>query len=526
MKKVNNINLMNVNDVKELLGIKSDEVQTWQELKDVIQRNQKPNLAMLVDFYELTMSQTFFDTGDKDVETYFDIFFRTNPLESGYSISGGLDEIIDFIRDFHFNEADIDYLRSTNYFSEKFLNYLSNLKFNGDVWAIPDGTPVFPNEPVVTIKAKIIEAQLLETIMLAYFNHGSLIATAAKRITSVVPAVNVNDMGARRGHGESVTQGSKYAAIGGCSATSNVLAAMTYGLKPTGTMAHSIIEFYGNDYDAFLAYAKSNPTNCIFLIDTYDTLKKGLPAAIQVAKDYLVPNSYPFIGVRIDSGDLAYYSKEARKMLDEAGFYNTKIILTNGLKEDTIASLKDQGAAVEALGVGDNIIAPKERMNGVYKLVAINHEGKIVPRIKLSSDEIKMTNPGYKKVYRFYDNKTGYALGDVVALADEVIPNNVYTLISPKEEWKTKTINNYTVRELQVPIFKDGKLVYNKPTAIESTKYCKEQFKTLYPEIKRALNPHEYYVDLSAGLLNLKKNLIKQYRYEQPKIYKKGAYHE
>lgn len=516
-------NLKSVEEIKRLMGINDENITTWKQLRDEIVKNQKPNLAMLTDFYEFTMSQAFFKAGDKNKKVYFDVFFRSNPFEGGYTINGGLEDIIKFISEFHYNEADIEYLRSKG-LEEAFLDYLRDLRFNGDMWAIPEGTPIFPNEPVITIRANIIEAQLLESLILAYFNQGSLIATSAKRITASAGEIPTSDFGLRRGHGEGVINGSKYAIIGGCTSTSNTLSGQLNDLKISGTMAHDLIQFYGNDYDAFMTYAKANPNNCVFLVDTFDTLKKGIPAAIKVAQEFLIPNSYPFIGIRIDSGDLAYLSKEARRMLDAAGFNSTKIFLTNGLNEQKINSLKQQGACFNAIGAGDNILAPKERMNGVYKLVAIEENDKIVPRIKISNDYIKITNPGYKKVYRFYDKKTGYALGDVVALADELIPHDHYTLVSPIEEWKKTELYNYDVLELQVPIFQDGKLVYDVPTVEERARYCREQFETLYPEVKRDIKPHEYYVDLSIKLLQLKKSLLLQYS-EMPEENMKGYKH-
>lgn len=516
-------NLKSVEEIKRLMGINDENITTWKQLRDEIVKNQKPNLAMLTDFYEFTMSQAFFKAGDKNKKVYFDVFFRSNPFEGGYTINGGLEDIIKFISEFHYNEADIEYLRSKG-LEEAFLDYLRDLRFNGDMWAIPEGTPIFPNEPVITIRANIIEAQLLESLILAYFNQGSLIATSAKRITTSAGEIPTSDFGLRRGHGEGVINGSKYAIIGGCTSTSNTLSGQLNDLKISGTMAHDLIQFYGNDYDAFMTYAKANPNNCVFLVDTFDTLKKGIPAAIKVAQEFLIPNGYPFIGIRIDSGDLAYLSKEARRMLDAAGFNSTKIFLTNGLNEQKINSLKQQGACFNAIGAGDNILAPKERMNGVYKLVAIEENDKIVPRIKISNDYIKITNPGYKKVYRFYDKKTGYALGDVVALADELIPHDHYTLVSPIEEWKKTELYNYDVLELQEPIFQDGKLVYDVPTVEERARYCREQFETLYPEVKRDIKPHEYYVDLSIKLLQLKKSLLLQYS-EMPEENMKGYKH-
>ena len=329
------------------------------------------------------------------------------------------------------------------------------------------------------------------------------------------------EFGARRGRGlESVVDASKYAYVGGCFGTSNTKSAKKNDIPVLGTMAHSLISDADSEYEAFLDYAKSNPNNCIFLVDTYDTLRSGIPNAIRVAKEYLEPNGYKFKGIRIDSGDLAYLSKEARKMLDEAGFEDATICLSNGLNEHTITSLLEQGACVDSFGIGDNIAASKERVEGVYKLVAVEQDGNIIPRIKVSEDTVKTINPGYKKLYRFYDKKTGYALGDVQVLHDEVIPMDKYTLINPFAEWKTTTITDYNLRELQVPIFLDGKQVYELPNIHQRKAYCTSEFETIYPEIKRSANPHEYYVDLSEKLLELKKQLILQSK-EQGKAYQK-----
>ena len=456
------------------------------------------NNTMMIDFYEFTMAQTYFDKGEKDRIVYFDVFFRKNPFNGGYTIMGGLDNIIDYIKNFKITEEDIDFLRRTGNFSEEFLTYLKDLKFNGDLFAVPDGTPVFPNEPVITVRANVIEAQLIETALLTCFNHGALVTTAAKRITDAACNIPVMEFGARRARGiESANDASKYAYVGGCVGTSNVHFAMKYNMRPClGTMAHSLVCDAESEYIAFLDYAKSNPNNCVFLVDTYDTLKSGIPNAIRVAKEYLIPNGLPFKGIRIDSGDLAYLSKEARKMLDEAGFPDAKICLSNGLDERTIRSLKDQGACFDSLGVGDNIAASKERLGGVYKLVAVEEDGEIKPRIKVSNDTIKTINPAYKKVYRFYDKDTGYALGDVLVLNDEKKPKGKYTLVNPVEEWKTTTLEDYDVRELQELIFLDGEQVYEVPSVQERKDYCASQFETLYPEVKRDTNPHEYYVDL------------------------------
>lgn len=471
------------------------------------------NKTLMTDFYELTMAQTYFDEGKKDEKVYFDIFFRQNPFNGGYTISGGLDNIIKYIENFKFGEEEINYLKKLNKFSDEFLNYLKDLEFKGDIYAVPDGTVVFPNEQVITVKADAISAQIIETALLTNFNHGSLVTTAAKRITNEAPGIPVMEFGARRARGEdSAIEASKCAYIGGCSGTSNVYAGMKYDIPVLGTMAHSLISEAENEYEAFLGYAKSNPNNCVFLVDTYDTLKSGVPNAIRVANDYLTPNGYQFKGIRIDSGDLAYLSKEARKMLDEAGYPYAGICLSNGLDEYTISELIKQGAKINSIGAGDNIAAPKERVGGVYKLVAIEQDRKTQPKIKLSNDSIKTTNPGYKKVYRFYDKETGFALGDVIALADEKIATDKYTLVHPVEVWKKTEISNYETRELQVPIFKDGKLIYKDPTIQEKQDYCNKEFETIYPEIKRLTMPHEYYVDLSDKLRELKQELINMHR--------------
>lgn len=473
------------------------------------------NNTLMTDFYELTMAQTYFNEGKKDEIVYFDIFFRKNPFNGGYTISGGLDETIEFIENFKFDESDINYLRSLGNFNEEFLNYLSNLKFSGDIYAVADGTVIFPNEPVLTVRADVITAQLLETALLTNFNHGSLVTTAAKRITSEAydseKQIPVMEFGARRARGiGSAIEASKHAFIGGCVGTSNTLAGKKYGIPVLGTMAHSLVTESEDEYTAFLKYAKSNPNNCVFLVDTFDTLRSGIPNAIRVANDYLTPNGYKFKGIRIDSGDLAYLSKEAKKMLVEAGYPDTGICLSNGLDEYTIRDILEQGAVIDSIGAGDNIAASKERVGGVYKLVAVEENNTIIPKIKVSNDSVKTINPGYKKVYRFYDKETGYALGDVIALADEVIPDDKYLLIHPTETWKKTELTNYVKYELQVPIYLNGNLVYKNPTLKEKQQYCNDEYHSLYPEITRIKNPHIYYVDLSDNLRELKNNMIEE----------------
>lgn len=470
------------------------------------------NITMLTDFYELTMGQTYFDSGKQNEEAVFDAFFRKNPFNKGYGVMGGVDRIIEYINNLKFNDEDINYLRSTKQFNENFLNYLKNFRFTGSIYAVPDGTPVFANEPIVTVKAPIIEAQIIETALLSYLNANICFTTAAKRVVDAAKGIGIMEFGARRALGpDAAVEASKCAIIAGCVGTSNVLAGEEYNIPVLGTMAHSLVTEADNEYDAFLNYAKSYPNNCVLLVDTYDVLNSGVPNAIKVAYDYLIPNGYKLKGIRIDSGDLAYLSKEAKKMLIDAGLGDVQICLSNGLKEDTIKSLIDQGAVIDSIGLGDNIVLPDNaRVGCVYKNVAINKNNEMISKIKVSNDSAKAITPGYKKLYRFYDNNTGYALADVIALYNENIPNEEFELIDPLNEYNRQIVRNYNIKELQVPIFIDGKLVYNDPNILDKQKYCREQFDTLYPEVKRENNPHGYYVDLTKKLLLLKKELIKQ----------------
>lgn len=467
----------------------------------------KMNEIMSTDRYEFTMSNGYFEEGMKDKIAYFDVFFRRNPLKNGYTIMAGLDQIIRDVKNMHFDNEDIEYFENQGVYSKEFLEYLKDFKFTGDIYAIPDGTPIFPQEPAITVRANLIEAQILETLLLSHFNSASLVATAAKRIV-LEAGKPVMEFGSRRTHTKAAIDAGKNAYLAGCSGTSNEATGRYYKVPTLGTMAHSWITAFDNEYEAFLKYAKHNPENTVFLVDTYDVLRSGIPNAIRVANEYLKPNGLPFKGIRIDSGDLAYLSKEARKMLDEAGYQETTICLSNGLTAETVRDLNMQGAKVDSYGIGDNIAAPLDRLGGVYKLVAIEEMGKIIPKIKVSADEIKTINPGYKKVYRFYDKKTGYALGDVVALSHELIPTAQFTLVDPTDTWKRTTITNYEVRELQVPVFKNGELVYKEPTLKESRDYCIKEMDTLYPEVKRLEKPHKYYVDLTLELLKLKRELI------------------
>ena len=472
----------------------------------------KNNMTMMTDFYELTMSQTYFNSNKKDEIAVFDAFYRKNPQNGGYGIMGGLDKITDYINNLHFTKEDIAYLRSTNQFTEEFLKYLETFKFTGDIYAIPDGTPIFANEPLLTIKAPIIEAQIIETAILSYLNSHICYTTAARRVVEAAQNIGIMEFGARRAMGpEAALDASKCALIAGCIGTSNVLAAKENNQVALGTMAHSLVTEADSEYEAFLNYAKTYPNNCVLLVDTYDVLKSGVPNAIKVAKEYLIPNGYTLKGIRIDSGDLAYLSKEAKKMLVNAGLEDTKICLSNGLNETTIKSLINQGAVIDSIGLGDNIVLPdKARVGCVYKNVAIKKENTYVSRIKVSNDLSKAITPGYKKVYRLIDNQTGYALADIIALHDEKIPTECLTLIDPNDETNTKEITNYTIKPLQVPIYQAGKQIYLNPSLKEKQEHCNKYMQTLYPEVKRLENPHTYYVDLTKKLLMLKKELIKQ----------------
>lgn len=473
------------------------------------------NLSLSTDLYELTMGATFYQNGNQNDIAYFDCFFRKNPFNGGYAIMGGCTEIIDYIQNLRFSDEDIAFLASqASYnFSPEFLNYLRNFKFTGDIYMIPDGTPVFAGEPILTVRAKIIEAQIIETALLSYLNAAIKFTTAAKLMTDIAPNLPIMEFGSRRADGlEAGILAGKNAVIGGCVGTSNVLSGKKYNLKLMGTMAHSLISKYEDEYEAFMKYAQTHPNNAIFLVDSYDTLRSGVPNAIKVANDFLRPNGYPFKGIRIDSGDLAYLAKEARKMLDEAGYPDAQICVSNGIDPHTLKSLLEQGAPIDSVGVGDNIAAPKERVGCVYKLVALEEDKQISARIKISDDLAKVTNPGYKKVYRFYHKDTGYALGDVIAFYDEEISKDSYTLIDPANELNRQTIHDYYIRELQVPIFLNGKLVYHDNSVMDKRQYCNAEMQTLYPEIRRLDKPHKYYVDLSEKVLTKKRQMIKEHK--------------
>ena len=469
-------------------------------------------LELVADFYEFTMANGYFAKNMSDKIAYFDVFFRKIPDNGGYVIVAGLEQVIDYVKNFEFTEDEIDYLRKQNKFSEEFLNYLSNFKFTGDIWAIPEGTVVFPNEPLITVRAPIIQAQIFETMFLLTVNHQSLIATKTSRIVNAAQGRPVMEFGARRAHGVTAAiHGARASIIGGAVGTSCTLSAKEFDVPASGTMAHSWVQSFDTEYEAFKAYAETYPNDCTLLVDTYDTLNSGIPNAIKVFDDILKPMGIRPKAIRLDSGDLAYLSKKAREMLDEAGYEDCKVCATNSLDEFLITSLiEKQNAKIDIFGVGENLITAKSEpvFGGVYKLVATEENGKITPKIKVSENIIKITNPGFTKVYRFYDKATNNALADVIALADEVITKDKYTIFDPQNPWKKKTLTNYTIRPLQEQIFKDGELVYTSPTLKEIAEQAKFELGTLWDEIKRLENPHEYYVDLSRKLWTLKNEML------------------
>lgn len=471
------------------------------------------NHTLMTDLYELTTAESEFQKGNIDKIVYLDGFFRKIPFDNGYALMGGVDDIIEYITNLKFAEEDINYLRSLNKFSEGFLTYLKEFKFTGDIYMIPNGTPVFENTPLITVRGKYLEAKIIETAILSYINGNIKFITGASRLVNAAGEIPIMEFGARRADGpEAATIASKCAYIAGACGTSNLEAGKKYNIPVFGTMDHSSITGSESEYEAFSKFAQTYPDNSTFLVDTYDTLHSGIPNAIQVAKDYLVPNGHSLAGIRIDSGDLAYLTKQARKMLDEAGFENAKICISNGLTAEAILSLKQQGAPFDSIGAGDNITAPKVRVGAVYKLVAEEQKQVIIPKIKVSEEMIKTTNPGYKKVYRLYDRKTGKAISDIIALHNETLPQDTMTLIDPLNDTNQKTITNYQIRELQVPIFQNGKLVYQTPSIEEMREYCKKELLTLHDEIKRITKPAKYYVNLTEELKQLKKELTQEVR--------------
>ena len=474
----------------------------------------KLNLTMLCDFYELTMGAGYFANGYTDRITYFDLFFRRCPDGGGFAIAAGLEQIVQYIQDLHFDPEDIAYLRGRKCFNEDFLNYLANFKFTGDIWAVPEGTPIFPREPIITVRAPAIQAQLVETYLLLCVNHQSLIATKANRVVRAAEGRTVLEFGSRRAQGaDAAILGARAAYIGGCHGTACTISDQLYGVHAGGTMAHAWVQMFDSEYEAFKAYVKMFPNNATLLVDTYNTLKSGVPNAIRAFNEVLKPMGITKCGIRLDSGDLAYLTREARKMLDEAGWTDCKISVSNSLDEYIIRDILRQGAQIDMFGVGERLITAKSEpvFGGVYKLAAIEEpDGTVVPKIKISENVEKITNPHHKKLYRFYAKDTGKAIADYLTVYDEVMDDSKdMTIFDPDATWKTKRVYNFTARELQVPVFKDGKLVYKLPSLEEIRAYCLAQVDTLWDEVKRFDNPQTYFVDLSQKLWDIKYDLLK-----------------
>ena len=471
------------------------------------------NMAMLCDFYEFTMANGYFKSGFYKRNVYFDVFFRSVPDNGGFAVAAGLEQLIDYIRELHFTDTDIDYLRSKGIFDGDFLNYLREFRFTGDIYSVPEGTPVFPNEPILTVKAPAIEAQLIETFVLLTLNHQTLIATKANRIVRAAQGRAVLEFGSRRAQGASgAIDGARAAYIGGCAGTACTLTDELYGVPAGGTMAHSWIQMFDSEYEAFKTYCELYPDHPTLLVDTYDTLKSGIPNAIKVFREQGIMRC----AIRLDSGDISYLSKKARKMLDEAGLNECTITASNALDEKLIRDLMMQGAQVDTFGVGERLITSSSSpvFGGVYKLVAVETgNGEIEPKIKVSENAAKITNPHFKKVYRYYDNESGKALADELCVYDEVVDDTKpHTIFDPNATWKTKTLTNFTAKELLVPVFRNGVCVYDSPSIQEIAAYCREQIELLWDEVKRFENPHTYYVDLSEQLYEIKRILLDVHR--------------
>ena len=477
-------------------------------------QNKKLNMTMLCDFYELTMGNGFFSSQMRDRICYFDVFYRNIPDGGGFAIAAGLEQVIEYIKDLHFTDGDIAYLRSRKLFSEEFLAYLHDFHFTGDIYAVPEGTPIFPREPILTVRAPAIQAQLIETYILLVINHQSLIATKANRVTRAAQGRTVLEFGSRRAQGsDAAVLGARAAYIGGCKGTACTLTDELYGVPAGGTMAHSWVQMFDSEYEAFKAYCEIYPDNPTLLVDTYNVLKSGVPNAIRVFNEVLKPRGLTKCGVRLDSGDMTYLTKKTRKMLDEAGWESCKISCSNALDEYLIQDLLNQGAQIDLFGVGERLItARSEPVFGcVYKLAAVEDEaGNIIPKIKVSENVGKITNPHFKKVYRFYGNDTGKAIADYICLHDEVVDDSRdLEIFDPQATWKRKNIYNFTAKELLVPIFQNGELVYDMPSLPDIQKYCAAQVDTLWDEVQRFDNPHTYYVDLSQKLWDIKYALLK-----------------
>lgn len=469
---------------------------------------EKLNLTMLTDFYEITMANGYFCTGMAEDTAYFDMFFRKIPDGGGYAIMAGLDQVIEYLDNLKFTDEDIEYLRSKKIFNEEFLKYLANFKFTCDVWAVPEGTPIFPGEPIITVKGPVMQAQFVETMILLLVNHQSLIATKASRIVRAADGRPVMEFGTRRAHGiAAANYGARAAYIGGCAGTACTISDREYGIPALGTMAHSWVQMYEDEYEAFKKYAELYPTNCVLLVDTYNVLKSGVPAAIKVFKE-MKPEK---MGIRIDSGDIAYLTKKARKMLDDAGLEECTIVVSNSLDEYIIRDVIQEGACIDSFGVGEKLITSSSEpvFGGVYKLSALEKDGKMIPKIKISENIGKITNPGFKSVYRLFDRDTNRMLADVIILDGEKIDDSRdYEIFDPNAVWKRKKITNFYARNLREQIFKKGECIYERPSIDEIKSFCAKELDAMWDEMKRFENPQTYYVDLSYDLWKLKHDMI------------------
>ena len=479
-----------------------------------MQTYDKLNMTMLCDFYELTMSNGYFQSEMRNRICYFDVFFRSVPDGGGFAIAAGLEQVIEYIRDLHFSDDDIAYLRKRGMFDEAFLEYLRTFRFTGDIYAVPEGTPIFPKEPMMTVRAPAIEAQLIETYILLILNHQSLIATKANRVVRAAQGRTVLEFGSRRAQGaQGAILGARAAYIGGCHGTACTISDQLYGVPAGGTMAHSWVQMFDSEYEAFKTYCELYPNNATLLVDTYNSLKSGVPNAIRAFNEVLKPKGITKCGIRLDSGDMTYLTKKARQMLDEAGWTECRISVSNSLDEYIIQDLLRQGAQIDMFGVGERLITARSEpvFGGVYKLVAVeDDEGNVLPKIKISENVGKITNPHYKKLWRFYGNDTGKAIADYLTVYDETVDDSKnLQIFDPEATWKQKEVYDFTAKELQVPIFKNGELVYQSPSLDAIRDYCAQQVDTLWDEVKRFDNPHAYYVDLSQKLWDIKYSLLK-----------------
>ena len=475
------------------------------------------NYTLLCDFYELTMANGYFLSGKGDEIAYFDVFFRRVPDGGGFAIAAGLEQIIDYIKNLKFTDEDIEFLRGKGIFDEAFLEYLRTFKFTGDIYAVPEGTPIFPNEPILTVRAPAIEAQFIETYVLLCINHQSLIATKANRIVRAAKGRAVAEFGSRRAQGaDGAMLGARAAYIGGCGSTACTISDREFGVPCSGTMAHSWVQMFDDEYTAFKTYCEIYPRNATLLIDTYDVLKSGVPNAIKAFKEILVPQGIRSFGVRLDSGDITYLTKKIRKMLDEAGLPECRIVVSNSLDEKIIRDIIHQGAEVDAFGVGERLITAKSDpvFGGVYKLVAKEAEdGTVIPKIKISENSEKITNPHFKKLYRIYDKDSNEAVADMMCVYDETVDDTQpLEIFDPDNTWKRKTLTNFYVKQLHVPIFIGGECVYETPALSEIRDYCTDRVAHLWDEVKRFENPHKYYVDLSTKLWDIKMKLLSEKR--------------